>query len=100
MRSRPRITLETPAWYFQVWAAFVLSLLMTAVGIYLAPVDPWIRGYLAMGMFFTVSSCFALSKTVRDRHEGDKIHRKLDEAEAERILFESAQSANGRHATP
>jgi len=91
MRS-PRISNDTPAWYFQVWAAFAVSVGMTTVGIAYLPVDQWIRGYLAMGVFFCISSCFGLSKTVRDRHEGEKLHRKLDEVEAERMLYESANS--------
>ncbi|MCA9552062.1 MAG: hypothetical protein KC933_18625 [Myxococcales bacterium] len=77
---------DSPAWRFQVWAAFAVSMLATASGIYWLPVDAWMRGYLGMGLFFTVSSCFALAKTVRDQHEQDRLSRKLEEAEAERIL--------------
>ena len=95
MRSSMRITTETSAWLFQVWAAFIVSLGMTGAGILYLPVDGWIRAYLCMGLFFTVSSCFALAKTVRDRLESEKIHRKLDEAEAERLLYESAQAQTG-----
>ena len=77
---------DSAAWTFQVWAAFAISLFMTAVGIYWLPLDLWTRGYLGMGLFFTVSSCFALAKTVRDRHESTRLHNQLEEAEAERIL--------------
>lgn len=88
-RNSTGITSDSAAWGFQVWAAFVLSTLMTAGGIYWLPVDIWMRGYLGMGLFFTVSSCFALAKTVRDRHESSRLHNQLEEAEAERILRDS-----------
>jgi len=84
--QRPTMSSDTAAWRFQVWAAFVISLGFTALGIYALPADLWTRGYLGMGLFFTVSSSFALAKTVRDMHEAQRLHHKLDDAEAERIL--------------
>ena len=62
----------TPAWVFQSWAAFVLSFATTGLGIWWVPVDLWIRGFLWMGLTFTVSSSLALAKTVRDLHEVEK----------------------------
>ncbi|MEL6674981.1 MAG: YiaA/YiaB family inner membrane protein, partial [Bacteroidota bacterium] len=60
---------STAAWRFQIWASFLISLVLTAGGIFLLPVDFWIKGYLLMGMLFLVGSCFSLSKTLRDEHE-------------------------------
>lgn len=80
------VPFDSPAWTFQVWAAFVISVGATAWGIYWLPADLWTRGFLAIGLFFTVSSCFALAKTVRDRHEAEQSQRRRDAAEAERIL--------------
>lgn len=89
MQRSNSINSDSAAWGFQVWAAFVISLVMTIGGIYWLPVDLWMRGYLGMGVLFTVSSCFALAKTVRDRHESSRLNNQLEEAEAERILRES-----------
>lgn len=60
---------NTAAWKFQVWASFVLSTGSTALGIAYLPVDLWTKGFIAMGLLFTVGSCFSLAKTVRDEHE-------------------------------
>ena len=59
---------DTPAWILQVWAAFILALAVTCLGIYALPVDVWLRGYVAMGFFFTVGSTFTVAKMIRDNH--------------------------------
>jgi hypothetical protein len=51
-------------------------------------VDLWIRGYLAMGLFFTVSSTVTLSKTLRDRHESERLVNRLKSVKTERLLHE------------
>ncbi len=60
---------NTPAWIFQVWTAFLLSVFALAVGIYYAPMDPWIRAFFFMGMFFTIGSTLTLAKTIRDNRK-------------------------------
>lgn len=60
---------NTVAWQFQVWASFVISASVTAIGVAYLPVDPWTKGFLAMGLLFTIGSCFSLAKTIRDEHE-------------------------------
>jgi hypothetical protein len=57
---------NTPAWTFQVWTAFVLSLLVLTRGIYEAEVQPWARGFMMIACMFTILSSFTLSKTLRD----------------------------------
>jgi hypothetical protein len=60
---------DTEAWYAYTWISFSLSLLTTLLGIYYMPIDFWIKGFMMMGLFFTVGSTFTLAKTIRDRHE-------------------------------
>ena len=79
---------DTDAWVFQSWAAFVLSFGTTLTGIVWLPVDNWTRGFLAMGLLFTVSACFTLAKTVRDSHEAGKLINRLSGAKAEKLLQE------------
>jgi hypothetical protein len=76
------------AWVIQVWISFILSISATTMGIMYLPVDNWIKGYLGMGLFFTVASTTSLSKTVRDLHESQRIISRVDEAKLERILSE------------
>ena len=64
------------------WWVFLLT------GIVWLPVDDWTRGFLAMGLLFTVSACFTLAKTVRDSHEASKLINRLSGAKAERLLQE------------
>lgn len=83
-------TRDTAAWRFQVYAAFLVALALTSGGVFYLPVDAWTRGYLMMGLYFTVSSCFALAKALRDSHESEQLVAKLSEAKTEKILRELA----------
>ncbi|MBX3270446.1 MAG: hypothetical protein KF729_09310 [Sandaracinaceae bacterium] len=68
---KPRSS-HTAAWKFQVWASFVIATAFTGAGILYLPVDVWTKGFLAMGLLFTIGSCFGLAKTVRDDHEAER----------------------------
>jgi hypothetical protein len=86
--EEPGIHHDSGAWVFFVHAAFLVSLALMVAGIYALPVDLWIRGYLAMGLFFTVSSTVTLSKTLRDRHESERLVNRLKSVKTERLLHE------------
>jgi hypothetical protein len=77
---------DSNAWIFQTWAAFVLSISMTTIGIVNLPVNSWVKGFMGMGLAFSIGSTFTLSKTVRDLHESNKITARIDEAKVERLL--------------
>jgi hypothetical protein len=79
---------DTSAWVFQAWASFLIAVGSTTVGIVFLPVDGWVRGFLAMGLLFTVNACFTLAKTVRDNHEAGKFINRLTGAKAEKLLQE------------
>jgi hypothetical protein len=79
---------HSSAWVVQVWLSFVLSVSATSIGIFYLPVSDWIKGYLGMGLLFSIGSTISLSKTVRDVHESDKLLSRVDEAKLERILAE------------
>jgi hypothetical protein len=85
-------TQDTGAWRFQVIAAFAIALVLTTGGVCYLPVDNWIKGYLLMGVYFTVSSSFGLAKTLRDHHEGNKLVAKISEAKTEKMLRDLAQA--------
>ena len=86
---------STAAWAFQSWAGFALAVGFMVVGIYHLPVDAWTRGYLGVGSLFLVSSCFTLAKTLRDKHEEDRIHNKVSDVRTERILREVTDELTG-----
>ena len=79
---------HSSAWIVQAWASFIISLSATTIGIVYLPVDGWIKGYLGMGLTFTVGSTLSMAKTVRDVHESKKLTARVDEARVERLLAE------------
>jgi hypothetical protein len=83
---------DTAAWRFQVIAAFVIALGLTTGGILYLPVSAWIKGYLLMGVYFTVSSAFGLAKSLRDAHESHRLVNKISEAKTEKILRDLAHA--------
>ena len=82
--SRP----HSPAWIAQVWIAFGLALFATGLGVIYLPVDVWMKGFLAMGLVFTVGSTLNVAKTMRDMHEAEKLTYRVEEARVERLLVE------------
>jgi len=83
---------DSGAWRIQVMIAFAVSLGFTTVGIGYLPLDQWSKGYLMMGLYFTVSSAFTLAKTLRDAHESQKFTSRLTEAKTEKMLREYSQT--------
>jgi hypothetical protein len=77
---------DSNAWVLQTWLAFVLSIGITSAGIANLPVDIWVKGFMAMGLSFSVGSTFSLAKTQRDLHESSKLTSKIEEAKVEQIL--------------
>lgn len=77
---------NTPAWRIQTWISFLFAFVGTGAGITYLPADWWIKGFLLMGMLFTVGSAFTLAKTIRDDHESDKIINRIKNAKTERVL--------------
>ena len=80
---------DSNAWIAQTWAAFFLSIGMTTTGIVYLPVDLWIKGFMGMGLGFSVASTFSLGKTQRDLHEAIKLTSKSEEAKLDQILAQN-----------
>ena len=86
--EQPTIRQDSPAWLFFVHAAFVIAVTLMGIGIYLLPVMMWIKGYFAMGLFFTIGSTITLTKTLRDHHENSKLVNRLKDVKTEKLLSE------------
>jgi len=85
---------ESTAWMVQVWVSFIASTTMMVIGIWSLPVDVWAKGYLAMGLLFTVGSCFSLAKHVRDQLEGGRMSNRVKKAKTEQMLHEFERAAS------
>jgi len=88
MNDIPVSKKHSSAWIFQSWASFILSVSATGIGIIYLPVDAWTKGYMGMGLLFTVGSTLSVAKTVRDLHEESRFTSRIDEARVERLLAE------------
>jgi hypothetical protein len=78
----------TSAFYVQAAISFGVSAMGMLVGVAYLPVAGWTRSFLAIGLLYTVTSTFTLSKCVRDQHEANSVVHRVDEARLERFLSE------------
>ena len=79
---------HSTGWVVQAWASFIIAVAGTTFGILSLPVDGWVKGYMGMGLAFTVGSTFSVAKTTRDMHEAKRITSRIDEARVEKLLNE------------
>lgn len=77
---------HSAGWVVQAWASFALSIVAMSIGIINLPVDNWVKGYMGMGLVFTVGSTVSIAKTTRDIHEAKRITARVDEARVEKLL--------------
>jgi hypothetical protein len=84
---------HSAAWVTFTYISFGVSLFMVGAGIFFLPLEPWVKGYLAMGVVLLVQSCVTMTKTMRDMHEGEKLVNRLEDAKAERLLMEVSKAA-------
>ena len=77
---------HSTGWVVQAWASFILSITAMSFGILNLPVDNWVKGYMGMGLAFTVGSTVSMAKTTRDNHEAKRLTARVDEARVEKLL--------------
>lgn len=84
--TNPDVIGDSPAWLSFIWIAFSISLVLMLIGIYYLPVDWWIKGYLYMGTLFLTASTLTLSKSLRDKHEYERLVNRVKSARTEQVL--------------
>jgi hypothetical protein len=77
---------STSAWDFFVKVAFVIAIGSTLLGIYLLPGELVVKGYFLISSLFLVFATITMSKTVRDKHESDRLHNKITDARTSKII--------------
>jgi len=85
MSSQPK---PSAAFYLQSIVSFGTSLAAVVIGILSLPVGIWMRGFLAVGLLYVVTSTFTLAKVVRDHQEANSVHGRIDQARVEKLLSE------------
>jgi hypothetical protein len=88
MTSSSIPTTSTAAFYLQAAVSFGVAVVAVGTGIAYLPVDAWVRGFLAIGTLFLISSCFTLAKCVRDSQEASTVRVRVDEARLEKLMAE------------
>jgi hypothetical protein len=83
---------HSPAFVTFSYVSFGLAAAMVAGGVFVMPIDFWMKGFLLMGMVMLVQSCIMLSKTIRDNVEAEKLMNRIEDARAERLLMDVAKS--------
>jgi hypothetical protein len=83
---------HSPAFVTFSYVSFGLAVAMVAGGVFVMPIDFWMRGFLLMGMVMLVQSCIMLTKTIRDNVEAEKLMNRIEDARAERLLMDVAKS--------
>ena len=71
------------------WIAFGISFIGMAVGIWNLEGDIATKGFLVMSYLFSVTTCFTVSKVVRDKHESEKFLNKMEKSKTEKFLAEN-----------
>lgn len=78
LRDNQRGQVDAPSWRFAVWGAFGLSISLTTWGVMRLQCPDWQRSFLASSSLFLLSATFTLAKTLRDRHEADRLDSRSD----------------------
>jgi hypothetical protein len=79
---------QTTAFFFQAAISFGVSVIAVLLGVAYLPTTGWVRGFLALGVLYVVTSTFTLAKCVRDQQESASVVHRVDEARLERFLAE------------
>lgn len=77
---------DSPAWSLYCCVSFVVAVIMMGIGISVMPGETWIRAYFAMSAMLLTGSTFTLAKMLRDRHEAQRLHQRIEEAKTEQLL--------------
>ena len=78
------------AWSLYTYLSFGIAAAMMAGGIYFLEASFAAKGFYAMAALMLVNSTAAISKSIRDAEESQRLHNKIDEARTERLLMEAA----------
>ena len=86
--NSPGTSRTTSAYYVQAVLSFALASAALGLGIAYLPVNAWMRGFLAVGLLYEITSAFTLAKVIRDRQEADEITTQVGHARLEKLLAE------------
>ena len=77
---------SSSSWCFFVKVAFGIAIASTLAGIFLMPGEMLLKGYFLLSSLFLVFSTITMSKTIRDKHESERLHNKISDARTSKII--------------
>jgi hypothetical protein len=86
--STPPAQPGSAAFFVQAVISFAVSSIAVAAGVIYLPVSAWVRGFLALGLLYVITSTFTLAKCVRDRQESQAVTSRVDQARLDKLLAE------------
>ena len=90
-----RFTEHSQAWVTFSYVSFVGACLIVGAGIYMMPVDYWIRAFLMIGMIMLIQSSINITKTLRDNYEGARLINRLEDAKTEKLIRDVSETPTG-----
>lgn len=79
---------NSKAYVFFAYVSFAVALGATLIGAWMTDMTLAMKGFISMGVLFLTGSTFTLAKTVRDEHEAQRFHNRIEEARTEKLLRE------------
>ncbi|MEM6422628.1 MAG: YiaA/YiaB family inner membrane protein [Pseudomonadota bacterium] len=79
-------TMNSKPWIIYCYANFLIAASILGIGIWQAELSLTFQAFLTMGMLYITAAAFNLAKVVRDEHEAQRLHHRLDHARTERLL--------------
>ncbi|MBL1255529.1 MULTISPECIES: YiaA/YiaB family inner membrane protein [unclassified Methylocystis] len=76
------------------YVSFGIAALMVGGGVFVMPIDHWMKGFLIMGVVMLVQSCIILTKTIRDNVEAEKLLNRIEDAKTERLLMDVSKGVS------
>ena len=77
---------NTQAFYILAWISFIVSFAGMLLGLIYLPLDFYPKAFLGMTYLFSISSCFVVSKVVRDKQEQQDFVKKIELAKTEQMI--------------
>lgn len=79
-------TANTQAFSTLAWISFGISFVGMVVGILYLNLDVYQKAFIGMTYLFSISSCFVLSKVVRDKQESQDYIKRIEQAKTEQMI--------------
>lgn len=84
---------NSKGWIFFSYISFATALGAILIGSWMTEMTLEMKGFITMGTLFLTGSTFTLAKTLRDEHEANRFHNRMDEARTEKLLREVDRDA-------